>query len=193
MATVEISIQDLEHDFKTRLTEIATVNFPMAILPKALPYEPPTDWQMRTAWPHLYWNDELPSPSLQGLEGISFSPFDFSFMDASAQKNFQGAALSEKIYNQMVAGRANFILEDYCHISKDKGYWCRIGDVGMLAHEYIVSDPDEGDIFIPLSVFHLTFGLRFPLHPFFSQILCHFEISLNQILPQATRKIMSFI
>ena len=63
----------------------------------------------------------------------------------------------------------------------------------MMAHEYIVFKTNEEDIFIPVCIYHFAFGLRFPLHPFFSQILCHFYLFLNQLLPQATRKIMSFI
>ena len=37
------------------------------------------------------------------------------------------------------------------------------------------------------------FWSTFPSSPFFSRILCHFHLSLNQLLPQTTRKIMSFI
>ena len=91
----------------------------------------------------------------------------------------------------MVEGRAQFVLEDYYHIPKEKGYWCRIGEEGIMAHEYIVSGTNEEDIFILVCIYH--FALCFPLHPFFSHILCHFHLSLNQLLPQATRKLMSFI
>ena len=62
-----------------------------------------------------------------------------------------------------------------------------------MAHEYIISETNEEEIFVPVCIYHFAFGSRFPLHPFFSQILCHFHLSLNQLLPQATRKIMSFI
>ena len=57
---------------------------------------------------------------------------------------------------------------------------------------YIISADNEEDIFIHFNIFHFQFGLRFSLHPF-SQILCHYKLSLNQIQPQATREIMSFI
>ena len=93
----------------------------------------------------------------------------------------------------MVEGKARFILEDYCNIPKEKGYWCQIGEVGMIAHEFIISETNKEDIIVPVCIYHFAFGLHFPLHPFFSQILCHFHLSLNQLLPQASRKIMSFI
>ena len=57
----------------------------------------------------------------------------------------------------------------------------------------MVSSKTLENIFIPTCIYHFAFSIRFPLHPFFSQILCHFHLSLNQLLPQATRKIMSFI
>ena len=63
----------------------------------------------------------------------------------------------------------------------------------MVVHEYIVFETNEEKIFISICIYQFAFGLRFPFYPFFSQILCHFHLSLNQLLPQATRMIMSFI
>ena len=130
--------------------------------------------------------------SLEGLEGIHFTPFDLegSFDTVKILLNTE---LTSQTFNLIVEGRAQFLLEDYCHILREKGYWCRIGEEGMMAYEYIVSETNKEDIFIPVCIYHFAFGLRFPLHPFFSQILYHFHLSLNQHLPQATRKIMSFI
>ena len=128
---------------------------------------------------------DWPNHSLEGLEDIHFTPFDLE--DSSdTMKRLLAAGLSSQTLNQIV-------LEDYCHIPKEKVYWCKIGEEWMMAHEYIVFKTNEEDIFIPVCIYHFAFGLRFPLHPFFSQILCHFYLFLNQLLPQATRKIMSFI
>ena len=93
----------------------------------------------------------------------------------------------------MVEGKAQFFLEDYCHVPKEKGYWCQIGEEGMMTHEYIFSKTNVENIFVPVCIYHFSFDLRFPLHLFLCQILCHFHLSINKLLPQATRKIMSFI
>ena len=81
----------------------------------------------------------------------------------------------------MINSRAQFVLEDYCHIPHVKRYWCRSDEEGMVAHEYIIYEKNEDDILIPMNIYDFTFGLRFPLHPFFSQILCHYRISLKQL------------
>lgn len=122
MVPAKISLSDLAFDFQKDLTDVAMVEFPMACNADALPHEPPLDWEMKAKWTHLFWTDDLEPPSLQGLEGISFSRFNFSGLDAKAIKNHQGTALPEGVYHTMVAGRANFVLEDYCHIPKEKGY-----------------------------------------------------------------------
>ena len=45
--------------------------------PDALPHEPPTDWSVKPdGWPHLQWTDPIVTPSLDGLEGIHFTPLD---------------------------------------------------------------------------------------------------------------------
>lgn len=118
---------------------------------------------------------------------------DFTTLSAKAARKLRESALIEATLQEMVLARTQFVLEDYCHIPKEKGYWCRLGDVGFTANEYYISTDNEEDIFIPVCIYHLAFGLRFPLHPFFSQLLYHHKISLNQLLPQATRKIISFI
>lgn len=143
-------------------------------------------------WIQLHWTDPIPPSTEEGLEGAAFAPYDFDAQSDTMTK-LMATALTLKTYREMVEGRTNFVLEDYCHIPKGKGYLCRIGKEGMKAHEYIVSSNNEENIFIPVCIYHLAFGLRFPLHTFFSQLLCHFQLSLNQLLPHATRKIISFI
>ena len=141
------------------------------------------------SWIHLCLTDPIISP---GLEGTAFIPYDFD-AQADTMKRLMTTSLDSNTFKMPVEGRAQIVLEYYCHIPKDNGYWCRIGQEGMMAHEYILSEDNEEDIFISVCIYHFAFGLRFPLHPFFSQILCHFQLSLNQLLPQKTRKILSFI
>ena len=192
MVSTKTTLNEIKHDFGKELTEEPVVEFPLYAHPDALPHQPPKDWVMKPKdWIHLRWIDPVIPPTVEGLEGIAFIPYDFN-AQADTMKRLTTTSLDSNTFKLLVKGRAQFFLEDYCHIPKDKGYWCRIGQEGMMAHEYIISEDNEKDVFIPVCIYHFAFGLRFPLHPFFSQILCHFQLSLNQLLPQATRKILSF-
>ena len=156
MISSKTSLSEHIFDFKKELTDEHVLDFPLFMHPELLPHEPPTDWSMKTTgWPHLRWTDAIIPSSLEDLEGIHFTHLDL-----------------ESSSDTMVEGRAQFVLE-YNHIPREKGYWCRIGEEGMMAHEYIISETNEEDIFMPVCIYHFEFGLCFPLHPFFSQILCH--------------------
>ena len=193
MVSSKTFLRDLNFYFNNELTDEPVFEFPLFMYPEALPQEPPTDWSMKTnGWPHLRWTDPVAPPSLEDLEGIHFTPLDVEG-SSDTMKRLLSTRLTSETFKQMLDGRAPFVLEDYCHIPKEKEYWCRIGEEGMMAHEYIISESNVENIYILVCIYHFAFGLRFPLHPFFSQILCHFHLSLNQLLPQATRKIMSFI
>lgn len=120
MVIAKSSPFDVKFEFGTGLTDTAMAKFPMAYNADALPHEPPKDWIMKQKWVYLFWIDELPPPSLQGLEGAAFTPFDFDGSDETMKK-LQETAFLEKYYNMIVKGRANFVLEDYCHIPRTRG------------------------------------------------------------------------
>ena len=93
----------------------------------------------------------------------------------------------------MVEGRLQFVIEDRFHLSCEQGYWCRLGEPGMQAHQVIVTTSPSTDVFIPVNLYHFVFGLHFPMHWFLQKVLCFYQLSLNQLIPQALRKIISFI
>ena len=157
---------DLPFDFNNKHTDEPIFELPLSILPKLLSHEPLRDWGMKpNGWPHLKWTDALIPSSLTGLEGINFTPLtDADFGDSKAK--LVSTRLTFEIINLMVEGRTQFTLEDLCHIPKEKGYWFRIGEPGMTADEYIISDIND-HIFIPVCIYDFAFGLHFPLHPFF--------------------------
>ena len=69
------------------------------------------------------------------LEGVSLSPI--SDVDlADTIKELCTTTLTSKVFKQMVEARTQFHLEDLCHILRDKGYWCRIREEGMMAQIY---------------------------------------------------------
>ena len=71
------SLRELTFNFNNELTDTPVLEFPLFVQLEALPHEPPTDWSMKpSGWPHLWWTDPINPPSLEGLEGIHFIPFD---------------------------------------------------------------------------------------------------------------------
>ena len=170
MVSSKTSLSELTFDFNKELTDAPVTEFSLFMQPEALPHEPPTDWSMKpNVWPHLQWTDAIIPPSLEGLEVIHYTPFDLEG-SSDTMTRLLTTGLTSQTFNSMVKGGAQFFLKDYCHIPKEKGYWCRIGKEGMMAHEYIIYETNEEDIFIPVCIYHFTFSLHFPLHPFFSQI-----------------------
>ena len=63
----------------------------------------------------------------------------------------------------------------------------------MQAHQVIVTTSPSTDVFIPVNLYHFVFGLHFPMHWFLQKVLCFYQLSLNQMMPQGVRKIISFI
>ena len=162
MGSSKTSLNELTFDFSKELTDAPVLEFPLFMQPEVLPHEPPTNWRMKAnGWPQLQWTDPIIPPSLQGLEAIHFTPFDLEgFSDTMTRLSTTG--LTSPTFKLMVEGRAQFVLEDYCHIPKEKGYLCMIGEEGMMAHEYIVSETNKEDIFIPACIFPLhLFSLKF--------------------------------
>lgn len=169
-----VSAPNLKHDFDQGLTEDPLFSFLTAILPEALPHEPPSDWEMAKRWVHFHWTDDLIPPTVGVSNDTVFAPFHFSTLDIKGTRNLSESILTEGTLQEMVLARTQFVLEDYCHIPREKGYWFRLGEVGFTANEYYISSNNESDIFIPVCVCHFAFGLRFPLHPFFSSLLCYY-------------------
>lgn len=64
----------------------------------------------------------------------------------------------------MINSRAHCVLEDYFQVSREKGYWCRLGEERMMAREYIILDDYKDDIFIPINMYHFALAHRFRLH-----------------------------
>ena len=60
------------------------------------------------------------------LEGI---PFTLLALDNSPDTMTR---LASEVFNLMLEGKAQFVVEDLCHIPREKGYWCRIGEEGMM-------------------------------------------------------------
>src|SRR5687767_3602608 len=121
MVSAKSSPFDLKFDFGKDLTEHPVLEFPMVVRPDVLPHEPPRDWVMRKKWIHLFWIDPLVAPTEEGLEGIEFEPFDFQY---DTMSKLMETTLTLKTFNLMLEGRAQYVIEDYCHIPKRKGYWC---------------------------------------------------------------------
>lgn len=109
-----------------------------------------------TWWPYLRWKDDLIPPSSEGLEGIHFTPLTKTDLGDSMTR-LLSTWVTLSVFKLMVEGRTQFALEDLCHIHREKGYWCRIGEQGMMAHEYIIREISEDHNFIPVYVF--AFGL----------------------------------
>ena len=122
MISSKTSLRDLTFDFNKELTDAPVFEFPLFMQPEALPHESSTDWSMKpNGWPYLRWTDPIIPPSLKDLEGIYFTPF---YLEGSSDtmKRLLSTGLTYQTFNQMVEGRAQFVLEDYCHIPKEKGY-----------------------------------------------------------------------
>lgn len=176
MEPPKIELNNLSMDFHLHYTEEGAINLPLLVIPEYLPHKQPPNQKIHTTrWPHLRWLDILDSSSLKGLEGIHFTPL------ADDQLTLAMLGLSATTHNiqdlrEMVVSRAQFVLEDYCHIPHEKEYWCRLGEKGIIIHEYIIFVVNEEDIFLFLNIFHFSFGLRFSLHPFFPQTLCHYKL-----------------
>ena len=77
MVSLKTSPGELTFNFGKELTDAPVFEFPFYVHPEALPHEPLTDWSMKpNGWPHFQWTDPIIPPSLEGLEGIHFTPFD---------------------------------------------------------------------------------------------------------------------
>ena len=121
MVSSKTFLRDLNFYFNNELTDEPVFEFPLFMYPEALPQEPPTDWSMKTnGWPHLRWTDPVAPPSLEDLEGIHFTPLDVEG-SSNTMKRLLSTALTSETFKQMLDGRAPFVLEDYCHILKEKG------------------------------------------------------------------------
>ena len=128
MVSSKAFLHDLTFDFNDNLTDGPVFEFPLYMQPQVLPHEPPTEWSMKAnGWPHFHWTDPIVPPSLEGLEGFHFTPLNLEDSDATMKKLLT-TQLTLEVFRQMVEGRAQYILEDYCHIPKEKGYWSRIGE-----------------------------------------------------------------
>ena len=139
MVTAKTTLNEIKYDFRKELTEVSVAEFPLYAHLEALPHEPPKDWIMKpNDWVHLRWKDPIIPPTIEGLKGAAFVPYDFDAQTDTMNK-LVTTSLDSKTFKLLVEGRVQFVLEDYYHIPKDKGYWCRIGEEGMMAHEYIVS------------------------------------------------------
>ena len=121
MVSSKTSLRELTFDFNKKLTDAPVFEFLLFMQPEASPHEPPTDWSIKpNDWPHLRWTDPIIPPSLEGLEGIHFTPFDLKG-SSDTMKRLLTTGLTSQTFNQMVEGRAQFVLEDYFHIPKEKG------------------------------------------------------------------------
>ena len=122
MVSSKAYLRDLTFDFNDNLIDGPVFKFPLYMQPQALPHEPPTEWIMKAnGRPHFHWTDPIVPLSLKGLEGIHFSPLNVEDSFATMKKLLTNE-LTPEIFRQMVEGRAQFVLEDYCHIPKEKGY-----------------------------------------------------------------------
>ena len=121
MVSSKTSLSELSFDFGKELTDAPVLDFPLYMHPEALPHEPPTDWSMKlNRWPHLCWTDLIIPPSLEGLEGIHFTPFDLEG-SSDMMSRLMTTSLTSKTFKLMVEGRAQFVLEDYCHTQRTGG------------------------------------------------------------------------
>ena len=122
MVSSKTALCDLTFDFNNELTNEPVFEFPLFMQQEALPHEPPTDWSMKAnSWPHLRWTDPVVPPSLEGLEGIHFTSLDLKG-SSDTMKRLLSTGLTYETFKQIVEGRAQFVLEDYFHIPKEKGY-----------------------------------------------------------------------
>ena len=64
--------------------------------------------------------------------------FNILDVDESEGKLLQ-STLSEKVLDIMVEGRLQFVIEDRFRLSREQGYWCRLGEPGIQAHQVIVT------------------------------------------------------
>lgn len=79
-------------------------------------------------------------------------------VDENSGKLLQ-SALSSQILDIMVEGRLQFVVEDRFRPSREQGYWCRLEELGMQAHQVIVTTTPSIDFFIPVNLYHLVFGV----------------------------------
>ena len=102
MVSFKTFLRDLNFDFNNELTDEPVFKFPLFIHPEVLPHEPPTDWSIKpNGWLHLRWIDPIILPSLEGLEGIHFTPFNLegSF---DTIKRLLTMGLTSQTFNLMV-------------------------------------------------------------------------------------------
>ena len=79
----------------------------------------------------------------------------FSLLDVDESKGkLQQSTLFEKVLDIMMEGHLQFIIEDRFRLSREQGYWCRLREPGMQAHQVIVTTSPSTDVysrqFIPL-------------------------------------------
>ena len=77
-------------------------------------------------------------------------------------------------------------IEIFYGIYEKDGYWCQ-----MPVTEDRIHRPPPG--YIGVYTRQLQSGLRFPLHPFVTQVLNGYNISLCQLTPVSTRRVMTFL
>ena len=69
-------------------------------------------------------------------------------------------------------GHLNFVIEDKFRLSREQGHWCRLGELGMQAHQVSITTSPSINIYIPINLYHSVFGLRFPMHWLLHKVLC---------------------
>ena len=72
------------------------------------------------------WLDEPLEPSLEGLEKTSFIPMSKDEL-AQVRVTLNVSTIFSNDLNAMLEAKAQYVVEDYCHVPKDKVYWCRLG------------------------------------------------------------------
>ena len=187
MATVAT---DLTFDFHVNRSDVPVrCPFPLADRVED-PARVPPRW-VRAEWEHLYWDDAFPASA--SLDQSSEASMTYNLLEVDETGGKLQFVLSPRILDIMAEGRLQFVVEDRFRLSRDQGYGCRLGEPGMQAHQVIVTTSPSTDVYIPVNLYHFVFGLRFPMHWFLQKVLCFYQLSLNQLMPQAIRKIISFI
>ena len=120
MVSSKASLCNLTFDFNDDLTNGPVFEFSLYMQPQVFPHEPPTKWSIKAnGWPHFHWTDTIFPPFLEGLEGIPFTPLNVEDSEETMRKLLT-TELTPEIFKQIVEGRAQFVLEDYYHIPKEK-------------------------------------------------------------------------
>ena len=106
MVTAKTILNEIKYDLGKELTEDPVAEFPLFAYPEALPHEPPKDWVMKpNGWIHLRWTDPIISPTVEGLEGTAFMPYDFD-AEADMMKRLMTTSLDSKTFKLLVEGKA---------------------------------------------------------------------------------------